>query len=158
MKKKFLSVLMASLLMCSFYATSVSAADPVAVVQEMEMADAYATVNDYYRGSTGTMNTMAGTQSRIFSITSPVLPSNAAVTLADLNISVSSGSVPFYLVVVAPSGNQYQMYVDRSTSLTTDSFEGEPAKGTWRLYIYNTGSSFTDVSTATVNMTVYYQY
>ena len=39
MKKKFLSVLMASLLMCSFYATSVSAAEPVAVVQEMEMAD-----------------------------------------------------------------------------------------------------------------------
>lgn len=78
MKKKFLSVLMASLLMCSFYATSVSAAEPVAVVQEMEMADAYATVNDYYRGSTGTMNTKAGTQSRIFSITSPVLPSNAA--------------------------------------------------------------------------------
>ena len=160
MKKKFLSLLTACLLMSSFCVTSVSAAEPVAAVQEVEVTDtsAYATVSDYYRGSTGTMNSMAGAQSRVFSITSRVLPSNAVVTLADLNVRVSSGSVPFYLVVAAPSGNQYQMYVDSSTSLTTDSFEGEPAKGTWQLLIYNTGSSFTDVSTATVSMTVYYQY
>ncbi len=45
-----------------------------------------------------------------------------------------------------------------SGRVTFDEFEGKNPYGTWYIYIKNTGSGFTDVSTASARMTVNYSY
>lgn len=77
----------------------------------------------------------------------------------NLNVTVSQNSVPFYIVVKAPSGESAKEYISSSTTVTfTDEFEELNPKGTWNVYIYNTGTTFYDASTATARMTVNYQY
>lgn len=154
MKKKIFSLFMVCFMLCSLFVTPVSAAESVSA-SDTEIAP-YAT--NYFTGSTGTMNTMAGTQSRIFNVSSGSISTNAKVTNVGLNVTVSRGSIPFYLVVKSPSGSYAEKYISASGSITFTEFKDESPKGTWQIYIYNTGSEFTDVSTATARMTVNYQY
>lgn len=154
MKKKIVSLLTACLLMCSFSATSVSAAEAVPV-QEVEVVqeESSARATDYFSGLTGTMNSYNGVQSRIFERSSGSIPSDAKITNVEAYVSVSSGSSPFYLVIKSPNGVTKETYV-RSSGYYTLDFSGVNAYGTWQVYIYSTGG----VSTATANVKYYYQY
>lgn len=154
MKKKIVSLLTACLLMCSFSATSVSAAE-VVPVQEVKIVqeESSARATDYFSGLTGTMNSYNGVQSRIFERSSGSIPSDAKITSVEAYVSVSSGSSPFYLVIKSPNGVMKETYV-RSSGYYTLDFSGVNAYGTWQVYIYSTGG----VSTATANVKYYYQY
>ena len=115
---------------------------------------AYSISSNYFSGSTGTMNSFQGNQSRIFNISSGSVSDNAEVSDIELRVTVSSGSSPFYIVVKEPNGDFEQYKVTSSTTLDITDFENYKAKGTWQVYI--TGSSL--VSTATARMIVNYTY
>ncbi len=83
---------------------------------------------------------------------------NARVTNVELNVTVSRGSIPFYIVVESPNGYQAERYISTSGKVEFDEFNDFYPKGTWKVYIYNRGSAFTDVSTATARITVNYGY
>lgn len=114
--------------------------------------------NDYFTGGTGTMNSIAGSQSKIFNSSSGSISANARVTNVELNVTVSRGSIPFYIVVESPNGYQAERYISTSGKVEFDEFNDFYPKGTWKIYIYNRGSAFTDVSTATARITVNYGY
>lgn len=114
--------------------------------------------NDYFTGGTGTMNSMAGSHSKIFNASSGSISTNARVTNVELNVTVSRGSIPFYIVVESPNGYQAERYISTSGKVEFDEFNDFYPKGTWKIYIYNRGSAFTDVSTATARITVNYGY
>ena len=76
----------------------------------------------------------------------------------ELNVTVSRGSIPFYIVVESPNGYQAERYISTSGKVEFDEFNDFYPKGTWKIYIYNRGSAFTDVSTATARITVNYGY
>lgn len=154
MKKRIMSLGLAVLMLCSMMSVSAFAAVPTAE----DMVDPAYIYNDYFTGGTGTMNSMAGTQSRIFTASSGGISDNARVTSVELNVTVSRGSIPFYIVVVDPNGAWAEQYVSVSGRLVFDDFNGRYPEGTWQIYIYNEGSAFTDVSTASAGITVYYGY
>lgn len=157
MKKKIISLLTVCFMLCTLIVTPVSAAEFVPE-SDAEVTTVVPYATNYFTGSTGTMNTMAGTQSKIFNVSSGSTPENALVTNVTLNVTVSRGSIPFYIVVKHPSGFSAERYISASGSITFTEFKDKDPKGTWQIYIYNTGIDFTDVSTATARMTVNYQY
>ena len=61
-------------------------------------------------------------------------------------------------MVTAPDGTWAERYVGATTTLKFDEFKDCSPSGKWFIQIYNTGSAFTDVSTATARMTVWYNY
>lgn len=52
----------------------------------------------------------------------------------------------------------YKEYYCLVSKVEFDEFNDFYPKGTWKIYIYNRGSAFTDVSTATARITVNYGY
>lgn len=86
------------------------------------------------------------------------ISANARVTNVELNVTVSRGSIPFYIVVESPNGYQAERYISTSGKVEFDEFNDFYPKGTWKIYIYNRGSAFTDVSTATARITANYGY
>lgn len=158
MKKKLISLFSVCFILCSLFATPVSAAEfmPTSETTQVSAIAPYAT--NYFSGGTGTMNTMAGSQSKIFNVSSGSVPKEAVVTDVTLNVTVSRGSIPFYIVVKDPAGHSAEKYIRSSGRITFTEFNGKDPKGTWQIYIYNTGAGFQDVSTATARMTVNYQY
>ena len=113
MKKRITSLCLIVLMLCAMCGTSVFAAE----LPSENMISPMYLHSDYFTGGTGTMNSIAGSQSKIFNSSSGSISANARVT-----------NVDFY------------------------------PKGTWKIYIYNRGSAFTDVSTATARITVNYGY
>lgn len=158
MKKKIFSLLTMCLLLCSLLVTPVSAVQAAETTSNEASKGISRYSTNYFSGITGTMNTMAGTQSKIFNVSSGSVSTNAKVTTVELNVTVSRGSIPFYIVVKCPSGKYVEKYVSASGKITLTDFKDVSPKGTWQIYIYNMGSAFTDVSTATARMTVNYQY
>jgi len=154
MKKRIMSLGLAVLMLCSMMSVSAFAAAPATE----DMVDPAYIFNDYFVGGTGTMNSMAGTQSRIFTASSGGISPNARVTSVELNVTVSNGSIPFYIVVQAPNGFYAERYIRSSCEVVFDEFNDMYPKGTWQIYIYNEGSVFTDVSTASAGITVNYGY
>jgi len=112
--------------------------------------------NDYFSGMTGKMNAVAianGGVSSAWNISSGSVPTNASVTSVTLNVTVSSGSSPFYIYVKSPTGTITSKYVG-STSITFTEFNNQNPKGTWQVWIETTGT----VSTASATMKVNYSY
>ena len=66
-----------------------------------------------------------------------------AIKIKDVTISI-----PIFIVLV----------ILALLVLVFDEFNDFYPKGTWKIYIYNRGSAFTDVSTATARITVNYGY
>lgn len=114
--------------------------------------------SNYFTGGTGSLNTMAGKPYKHDPISSGSISFEAAVTDVEVHVTISRGSMPFYLVVESPYGEVESRYVSASTVLHFDEFNSIAPQGTWYIYIYNTGSVFTDVSTASARMKVYYDY
>jgi len=127
-----------------------------AVICSMLSVQAFA-ATDYFSGMTGKMNALGtanGGASAAWNISSGSISSiNAKVTNVTLNVTVSSGSSPFYIYVKSPFGSIFNRYVG-STSVTFSEFSGENPKGTWQVWIVTTGT----VSTATATMKVNYSY
>ena len=145
MKKRITSICLIILMLCAMCGTSVFAAE----LPSENMVSPMYLHNDYFTGGTGTMNSIAGSQSKIFNSSSGSISANARVTNVELNVTVSRGSIPFYIVVESPNGYQAERYISTSGKVEFDEFNDFYPKGTWKIYIYNRGSAFTDVSTAT---------
>ena len=154
MKKRITSICLIILMLCAMCGTSVFAAE----LPSENMVSPMYLHNDYFTGGTGTMNSIAGSQSKIFNSSSGSISANARVTNVELNVTVSRGSIPFYIVVESPNGYQAERYISTSGKVEFDEFNDFYPKGTWKIYIYNRGSAFTDVSTATARITVNYGY
>ena len=154
MKKRMMSICLVVLMLCSMFGISASATqfNTESIINPMYI------YKNYFTGGTGIMNSMAGSQSKTFNASSGSISENACVTAVELNVTVSRGSIPFYIVVVDPNGHQAERYISASSRVKFDEFNDYYAKGTWKIYIYNRGSAFTDVSTATARITVNYGY
>ena len=159
MKRKILSAVLACLMLCGMMAPAALAAEAAPAPDEVVSAAAPRASN-WFSGGTGTLNTMGGKPSKYDPVSSGSVPAGALVTNVEVSVTVSRGSIPFYLVVVAPSGEKAERYISASGRVEFDEFSKVDInpKGTWTIYIYNTGVSFTDVSTASARMTVTYSY
>lgn len=113
---------------------------------------------NWFSGGTGTLNSISGRESEHDPISSGSVPAGAGVTDVEVRVTVSRGSIPFYLTVISPDGESASRYVSGSTTLSFDEFDTLNPKGTWYIYICNDGELFTDVSTASARMTVTYSY
>lgn len=158
MGKKLLALVAVCAMMFTMSTTALAAA-PDDAAQEVQVQESVvARASNYFTGGTGTLNTMAGNPSKLDPVSSGSVPDNSSVTNVEVHVSVSRGSMPFYLVVVSPDGYQAERYVSATTTLNFDEFNGKDPYGKWFIYIYNMGSAFVDVSTATARMTVQYNY
>ena len=155
MKQRISSLLLACLMLCTMLGTPASAMEVTSSPDAAVPAYIY---NNYFSGGTGTMNSMSGSKSKVFTVSSGGLSDNARVTSVELSVTVSRGSIPFYIVITDPVGHEYEQYVSASSRFTITAFNDLYPGGTWRIYIYNEGVDFTEVSTATANMRVNYGY
>lgn len=158
MGKKLLALVAVCAMMFTMSTTALAAA-PDDAAQEVQVQESVvARATNYFTGGTGTLNTMAGKPSKLDPVSSGSVPDKSSVTDVEVHVSVSRGSIPFYLVVTAPDGTWAERYVGATTTLKFDEFKDCSPSGKWFIQIYNTGSVFTDVSTATARMTVWYNY
>ena len=155
MKKRAISAILVCLMLCAMLGTPASA---TAVADAADSAAPAYLYNNYFTGGTGTMNSMSGSKSKVFNASSGGLSDNARVTSVELNVTVSRGSIPFYIVLTDPVGHEYEQYVSATSRFTITAFNGYYPGGTWKIYIYNNGVDFTDVSTATASIRVNYGY
>ncbi len=116
----------------------------------------YATTS-YSSGSTKVMNSLNGLESAQSPITVSTYDTNAKASTVELNITVSKGSNPFYIIVKSPDGYVREKLVTASTKLTLTDFSGYGANGKWYVSIRTQGSSNT-VATATATVKVNYTY
>ena len=152
--KKFFSMLMCFAL-CALLITpmSVSAAELDSASNDITLESA-TYMSNYFTGQTKKMNSLNGMESAASNISSGSINSEAKVTKVTLNVTVSSGSSGFYIIVEDPYGNYAEKYVSRSGEVTFTEFNGLSAKGTWKVSIQTVGM----VSTATARMRVDYTY
>ena len=157
MRKKLLSLISACIVVVSL-CPAAFAADEGAMTNPSNLIAPLAT--NWFSAGTGTLNTISGRESEHDPISSGSVPTNAQVTDVEVSVTVSRGSIPFYLVVEAPNGVSAERYISESGRVSFDEFAeyGIDPEGTWYIYIYNEGSGFTDVSTASARMTVTYSY
>lgn len=155
MKQRIATALFACLMLCAILEMPANAAEVSGSLDQVAPAYIY---NNYFSGGTGTMNSMAGSKSRAFTVSSGGLSDNARVTSVELSVTVSRGSIPFYIVITDPIGHEYEQYVSATSRFTITAFNDFYPGGTWQIYIYNEGVDFTDVSTATASMRVNYGY
>ena len=155
MKKRAISAILVCLMLCAMLGTPASA---MGVADAADSAAPAYLYNNYFTGGTGTMNSMSGSKSKVFNASSGGLSDNARVTSVELNVTVSRGSIPFYIVLTDPVGHEYEQYVSAISRFTITAFNGYYPGGTWKIYIYNNGVDFTDVSTATASIRVNYGY
>ncbi len=111
----------------------------------------------YSSGSTKRMNSFNGKESAQSTITVSSYDKNAQTSTIELNITVSYGSSPFYIIVVDPNGNEYERLVSSSAKLTISDFSGYLANGKWKVSI-RTKETKNVVSTATARLKVNYIY
>jgi hypothetical protein len=158
MLKKFFGIILVVVVVCSSLTIPVSAnsiqLDNGQDLNDIDSVTQAVAATGYFSGSTGTMNSLNGSQSRVFNMSSGSINNNSTITTIETNVTVSSGSSPFYLVLVDPSGYSASVLVTSSGAVTFTAFNGRNAKGTWKTYIVTTGL----VSTATARYKFYYQY
>lgn len=156
--KKFLSLItcfaLCAMLVMPVSAAEVKATETVSVEDVTIGSRAAAYSTDYFTGQTRKMNSWEGTESVRSPISSGSIPENAVVKGITLNVTVSSGSSGFYLLVESPQGDVVSKYVSRSGEIKITEFNGDPARGTWYVSIISVGT----VSTATARMRVDYSY
>ena len=155
MKKIFSMILCFALCAMLITPMSVSAAEIDTTSRDVVVSnDIAAYTTNYFSGSTGRMNSVNGLQSGAFNISSGSINENAKVTGIVVNVTVSSGSSGFYLIIEDHNGYYSETYVSRSGEIRIPDFNGLYAKGTWKISIVTVGT----VSTATARMRVNYQY
>lgn len=152
--KKLLSILAIGALLTSTLSTPVYASEITLeknTNKSITEISAYSYSN-YFSGITGKMNSVNGNQSRIFSISSGSIDKTAKVTNVTVNVTVSSGSDPFYILIESPSGQIVEKQVSKSGEISISDFNNIAAYGTWKVSIISKGL----VSTATARMKVNY--
>lgn len=121
------------------------------------------TSSSYFSKTTTKLNAVNGGQSSISSVTSGSVPDGAYVTSIKVFCNVARGTDPYTLYIKSPEGTiaSYSGPMS-STTFTTHDFDGENPKGTWKVWIVNSGVSYNGniipTSTVTVSLTVYYDY
>ncbi len=113
----------------------------------------YATTS-YSSGSTKVMNSLNGLESAQSPIKVSPYDIKAKTSTVDVNVTVSSGSNSFYVIVQAPNGVKKEKLITSSTKITLSDFSGYDANGKWYVSIRTTGT----VSTASATLKVNYSY
>lgn len=144
--KKAFTAVIACMLACVMFVTPVFAA------------------TNYFSKTTVKLNAYNGGSSTKSTVSSgSVSGTDRSITSVSLYCNVSSGTDPYTLYVLSPSGKQYSVSgPTSSTTLTTTAFNGEDPNGTWTIWIVNSGytthGNIYPVSTVTVTLKVYYSY
>lgn len=120
---------------------------------------AFAAGSAYFSGTTVKLNALNGGSSVTSTISSGSLPSSSSsVTNVSATVTVSNGSSSFYLYVKNPAGTTVASQLVTGSSgvktVTFSNFNNQNPQGAWKIWIETTGT----VSTATVNLKVYYNY
>ena len=144
--KRTLTAVMACMMVCMMFSMQVFAA------------------SSFFSKSTTKLNAYSGGKSNESSFTSGSIPDGAKITSVKIAYNVASGTDPYKVYLVSPSGTVYS--VSGPTSSTTVSninvFNGEDPEGTWKAYIINSGytthGNIYPVSTVTLSVTVNYEY
>lgn len=119
--------------------------------------------SSFFSKTTTKLNAINGGSSAISSVSSGSVPDGAEVTSVRVFCNVSSGTDPYTLYIKSPEGTiaSYPGPTS-STTFTTHDFDGENPRGTWSVWIVNSGISYNGnlypVSTVTVSLTVNYDY
>lgn len=121
------------------------------------------TSSSYFSKTTTKLNAINGGKSAISSVSSGSVSAGASVTSVKLFCNVARGTDPYTLYIKSPEGTiAYFSGPTSSTTFTTDVFNGENPKGTWSVWIVNSGVSYNGniypASTVTVSLTAYYDY
>lgn len=121
------------------------------------------TSSSYFSKTTTKLNAVNGGQSKTSSVTSGSVPDGASVTSVKVFCNVASGTDPYTLYIKSPEGTIASFSgPTKSTTFTTNVFNGETPKGTWSVWIVNSGVSYNGnlipASTVTVSLTGYYDY
>ena len=144
--KKVFTAVIACMMACVMFVTPVYAA------------------SNWFSGTTVKLNAFNGGSSTKSTVSSgSVSGENPSITSVSLYCNVSSGTDPYTLYVLSPSGKQYSVSgPNSSTTLTTSAFNGENPYGKWTIWIVNSGytthGNVYPVSTVTVTLKVYYDY
>ena len=97
--------------------------------------------SSFFSKSTTKLNAYSGGKSYESSFSSGSITDGAKVTSVKIAYNVASGTDPYKVYLVSPSGTVYS--ASGPTSSTTVSninvFNGEDPKGTWKAYIINSG-------------------
>lgn len=152
--KKLLSILAMGALLTSSLSAPVYASQTT--LEKNASKSTYAvskySYSNYFSGITGKMNSASGKQSRIFNISSGSIDKTAKVSNVTVNVTVSYGSDPFYILIESPSGQIVEKQVSKSGEISISDFNNIAAYGTWKISIISKGL----VSTATARMKVNY--
>ena len=98
--KKLFSILAIGALLTSTISAPIYASEAYSVKNiNNPTAGISAYSSNYFSGITGKMNSLNGKQSRVFNISSGSIDTTAKVTNVTVNVTVSSGSSPFYLLI-----------------------------------------------------------
>lgn len=121
------------------------------------------TSSSYFSKTTTKLNALNGGKSATSSVTSGSVPDGAYVTSVKVFVNVARGTDPYTLYIKSPEGTIASFSgPTSSTTFTTNVFDSETPKGTWSVWIVNSGVSYNGniypASTATVSLTVYYDY
>lgn len=112
----------------------------------------------YSSGSTKVMNSLNGIQSAKSPITCSPYDSNAKTSSVEVNVTVSSGSSPFYIIIESPDGTaKREKLITSSTKFTITDLTTTDAAGKWQVSIRTQGTQNV-VSTATATVKVNYTY
>lgn len=146
-KAKFFTTLMTCFLVCLMFVTPVLAA------------------TNFFSKTTVKLNALGGGESKTSAVTSgSVTGSNPSITQVKVYLNVGSGSDPFEVCIVSPSGKEvYFTPSTKNATYTLKDFNGENPSGTWKVHIINSGFSYNPnqiipTSTATATLTVTYSY
>ncbi len=104
----------------------------IALLCILTMATVVLGATGYSSGSTKMMNSLFGTESEKSTITVSAYKEDAVTNKVELNITVSSGSDPFYVIIESPTGEKTATYIRYSTNLVLYDFNGYDAVGKWK--------------------------
>ncbi len=117
----------------------------------------YATTG-YSSGSTKVMNSLNGVASAKSPITCSPYDVKAKTSTVEVNVTVSSGSSPFYIIIESPDGTvKREKLITSSTKFTITDMTSADANGKWQVSIRTQGTSNV-VATATATVKVNYTY
>lgn len=149
MTKRTLTAVLACIMACVMFSMPVLAAT---------------TSTGFISKSTPKLNAFSGGQSNVATFSSGSVPADASITSVKIAYNVSSGTDPYTVYLISPSGTVY--VAPGPTSSTTVSnisvFNGENPSGTWTAYIINSGytthGNIYPVSTVILSVTINYKY
>ena len=122
-KRRIITSVIACFMACMMFAMPVLAAT---------------TSSSYFSKTTTKLNAVNGGQSKTSSVTSGSVPDGSSVTSVKVFCNVASGTDPYTLYIKSPEGTIASFSgPTKSTTFTTNVFNGETPKGTWSVWIVN---------------------